>query len=95
MNLQDSKRLNEMADAVERIEKLHLARIAELEAERGPLLAGFNAARQAQDILADYIVPDSGVSDFDCVNQLLGVLDRQDLVRTMRLRAQPKETGNG
>lgn len=29
----------------------------------------------AQDILARYIVPDSGISDHECINQLLGLLD--------------------
>ena len=29
----------------------------------------------AQDILARYIVPDSGISEHECVNQLLGLLD--------------------
>ena len=38
----------------------------------------------AQDVLAEYIVPDSGVSDAECVNRLLGVLDNQDNVRFVR-----------
>lgn len=38
----------------------------------------------AQDVLAEYIVPDSGISDFDCVNRLLGVLDDQSNVRFVR-----------
>ena len=29
----------------------------------------------AQDILATYIVPDSGISDQECINRLLGLLD--------------------
>lgn len=29
----------------------------------------------AQDILATYIVPDSGISDHECINRLLGLLD--------------------
>lgn len=31
--------------------------------------------RKAQDILAEYIVPDSGISDRECINRLLGLLD--------------------
>lgn len=30
---------------------------------------------KAQEILATYIVPDSGISDHDCINSLLGLLD--------------------
>lgn len=39
---------------------------------------------EAQDILAEYIVPDSGITDTECVNRLLGVLDRKDVVIAMR-----------
>jgi hypothetical protein len=38
----------------------------------------------AQSALAEYIVPDSGISEHDCVNNLLGILDDQDFVREMR-----------
>lgn len=38
----------------------------------------------AQSHLAKWIVPNSGISDGDVLNQLLSVLDNQDLVRTMR-----------
>lgn len=31
----------------------------------------------AQAILAEYIVPDSGISDHECINRLLGLLDGQ------------------
>lgn len=31
--------------------------------------------KKAQEILAAYIVPDSGISDHECINQLLGLLD--------------------
>lgn len=44
----------------------------------------FTALRKAQDVLAEYIVPDSGISDFECVNRLLGILDDKELVRRMR-----------
>lgn len=46
--------------------------------------ATYRAVEQAQDVLAEYIVPDSGISDTECVNRLLGILDHQDLVRAMR-----------
>lgn len=31
--------------------------------------------RSAQDFLAKYIVPDSGISEHDCVNEMLGIFD--------------------
>lgn len=31
--------------------------------------------KKAQAILAEYIVPDSGISDHECINRLLGLLD--------------------
>lgn len=42
------------------------------------------ALTKAQAILANYIVPDSGVSDRDCINDLLGVLDHRDLIVAQR-----------
>lgn len=46
-------------------------------------LIATEAVRKAQDILAEYIVPDSGITDVECVNRLLGVLDDQRLVAAM------------
>lgn len=40
--------------------------------------------KQCQNILAKWIVPDSGISDKDCLTDLLGILDNQDLVRFMK-----------
>lgn len=40
--------------------------------------------KKCQDILAKWIVPDSGISDKDCLTELLGVLDDQSLVRFMK-----------
>jgi len=37
-----------------------------------------------QEILAKYIVPDSGISDSECINQLIGVLDNKELVAEMK-----------
>jgi len=45
------------------------------------------ALTKAQDILAEYIVPDSGISDRDCINALLGVLDHRDLIVAQRRAA--------
>jgi hypothetical protein len=42
------------------------------------------AVRKATNILATYIVPDSGVSDRECINQLLGVLDNTAVSRELR-----------
>lgn len=44
---------------------------------------------QAQDVLAEYIIPDSGISDFDCVNRLLSILDNQDTVRFLHALSHP------
>lgn len=43
-----------------------------------------HTVKQCQNILAKWIVPDSGISDKDCLTDLLGVLDDQSLVRYMR-----------
>lgn len=42
-----------------------------------------SAVEASQSILAEYIVPDSGITDRECVNRLLGILDHQDLVRAL------------
>lgn len=48
--------------------------------------------REAQSILARYIVPDSGISDSDVVSQLLGLLDGplQRSVQQQTLEAMQK-----
>ena len=43
-----------------------------------------HTVKKCQTILAKWIVPDSGISDKDCLTELLGVLDDQSLVRYMR-----------
>ncbi len=54
------------------------------------------AIEDAQAVLAEYIIPDSGISDFDCVNRLLGILDNQDLVRKQRaLSVSPQSQEGG
>jgi len=40
-----------------------------------------SAIKSAQNILSRWIVPDSGISDSDCLNELLGVLDNKILIR--------------
>lgn len=40
---------------------------------------------ECQNILAEYIIPDSGISDRDCIIRLLGVLDSQDLVKQINI----------
>jgi len=44
----------------------------------------FTAVRDSQKILAEYIVPNSGISDHNVISRLLGVLDSQDLVKHMK-----------
>ena len=44
----------------------------------------FNVIRKCQDLLAEWIVPDSTISDHGILSRLLGVLDDSDLVKTMR-----------
>ena len=43
-----------------------------------------DAVLEAQRILAEYIVPDSGISYHECINRLLGVLDNKNLVRALK-----------
>ena len=40
--------------------------------------------KECQDILSEYIVPNSGISDHECINRLLGVLDDKRVVIPMR-----------
>lgn len=42
------------------------------------------AVKQCQDILAKWILPDSKISDADCLNELLEVLDKRSFVVYMR-----------
>lgn len=44
----------------------------------------FKAVTDAQKALADWIVPESGISDADVLNTLLGILDDGNLVRAMK-----------
>lgn len=44
----------------------------------------FEAVKQSQEALAKWIVPDSGISDADVLNELLGILDNHELVKAMR-----------
>ncbi len=39
-----------------------------------------NAIKQCQNLLAEWIVPDSKTNDADCLNKLLGILDDKSLV---------------
>jgi len=39
---------------------------------------------RCQNILADYITPETEMTAEQCINKLLGVLDDQELVRKMR-----------
>lgn len=53
--------------------------VVDLRAELATVTAERDAARKiitkAQDILATYIVPDSGISELQAINELLGLLD--------------------
>ena len=42
------------------------------------------ALRESQEALARWIVPDSGISDKDVLNELLGILDNKELVRALK-----------
>jgi len=39
---------------------------------------------KCQQILAEYVVPDSGITDSECINRLLEILDDQELVKGMK-----------
>lgn len=51
------------------------------------------AVEAAQDVLAEYIDPGIELSDADCINRLLSILDHRDLVRA--LRSSPAVDGVG
>lgn len=40
--------------------------------------------RESQELLLQYLLPDSKMSEKDCINALLGVLDNRDFVRMQR-----------
>ncbi len=42
------------------------------------------ALTDAQDVLANYIVPDSGITELEAVNALLSILDHKDVVIAAR-----------
>jgi len=44
----------------------------------------FSVIEKAQNYLAEWIVPDSKITDSEVLNSLLGVLDDQELVKNMR-----------
>ncbi len=44
----------------------------------------FGVVTKCQNILAEYIVPDSGITDHECINKLLEILDNEKLVIEMR-----------
>ena len=85
----DAEELLEEFEAIDRALSSQHSR-----AEEAVAAATYRAVEQAQDVLAEYIVPDSGISDTECVNSLLGILDHQDLVRAMRASpTSPSATG--
>jgi len=53
----------------------------ELKKEAG---AYYLAIERSQNLLAEYIVPNSGITDQQVISSLLGVLDDQNLVKQMR-----------
>ena len=67
------------------LETLHRSDSCPAKAELQELVAAYRLTQvdagmqaiilEAQEILAAYIVPDSGVSDHEVINQLLGLLD--------------------
>ncbi|HKZ39952.1 MAG TPA: hypothetical protein VJ044_03270 [Candidatus Hodarchaeales archaeon] len=44
----------------------------------------FITVKKAQDALARWIVPDSGITDAQVIHELLGILDNGELVKAMR-----------
>lgn len=48
--------------------------------------------KNAQDMLAKWIVPDSKILDSDCLNELLGILDNKILIR---LQEKIKDSNKG
>ena len=53
----------------------------------------FTTVTDAQNVLAEYIVPDSNISDTGVISRLLGILDNSELVRKMR-EAMPLKNEN-
>lgn len=51
----------------------------------------FTTIKIAQEALAKWIVPNSGITDTEVLNELLGILDSQELVKKMR-EIEPLET---
>lgn len=51
----------------------------------------FTTIKMAQEALAKWIVPNSGITDSEVLNELLGILDSQELVKKMR-EIEPLET---
>lgn len=51
------------------------------------------AVREAQDVLAEYIDPGIELSEQDCINRLLGILDNRDLVVTVRTLTHGAKNG--
>lgn len=62
-------------------EKIRAQKEAKLEA----------AIKRSQAILAEWIVPDSGIADHDCLVALLGVLDDQKLVKLLAADSKREE----
>lgn len=50
---------------------------------------------KCQNILAEYVVPDSGISDHECINRLLSVLDDQNLVIKINSLLTPSKRSTG
>lgn len=44
----------------------------------------FVVIQRCQDILADYVLPDSGITENECINKLMEVLDNRELIVEMR-----------
>jgi hypothetical protein len=78
LNFHINKQLETQAELADARHQQHLAMVfaetqrKEFEAEIAKLR---EVITDAQGILARYIIPDSGITDFQCVNDLLGLLD--------------------
>lgn len=48
----------------------------------------YEAITKCQSILADYILPDSKMTDHECINKLLGILDSANLIMKMEGQIQ-------
>lgn len=92
---QEAEDIVEQIDAApveSRIRALANALIA-ARAENERLREVADATQKAQSVLAKWIVPESNLSDADCLAALLEILDTQELVVTQRALLHSEKGG--